>query len=99
MSAAGARPDVSVVTSGHDVADARLHREVAALSAAGLRVQVLGLGDPAAGPRGAVVRTRARRGPAGRALLAATAPWQADGAVLVTLDPDVALSARAVAAL
>ncbi|MGN6334390.1 MAG: glycosyltransferase [Motilibacteraceae bacterium] len=91
--------DVSVVTSGHDVADARLHREVAALAAAGLRVQVLGLGDPAAGPPGAAVRTRARRGPAGRALLAATAPWRADGAVLVTLDPDVALSARAVAAL
>ena len=33
------RPQVSIVTSGHDVADARLHREVAALSRRGLEVE------------------------------------------------------------
>jgi hypothetical protein len=38
---------VTVLTSGHDVADARLHREVAALRRAGLRVEVLGLAEPA----------------------------------------------------
>lgn len=86
-------PDVSVVTAGHDVADARLHREVAALQRQGLRVQVLGLGDPAAGPAGADVRARPRPGLAGRALLAARLPWLARGAVLVAPDPDVALAA------
>lgn len=80
--------DVSIVTSGHDVADARLHREVAALRRAGLRVEVLGLGDPAAGPAGAVVRTWRRRGPVGRALLAIRLPWAARAPVLVALDPD-----------
>ncbi len=49
--------DVSIVTSGHDVADARLHREVAALVARGLHVEVLGLGDEADGPPGVTVRT------------------------------------------
>lgn len=81
-------PDVSVVTTGHDVADARLHREVAALRRLGLQVEVLGLGDAADGPAGAQVLTRARSGLAGRALAALTVPWRARGRVLVTLDPD-----------
>ena len=54
---AGGRPDVSVVSSGHDVADARLHREVAAARAAGLSVEVLGLGSAGDGPCGADLRT------------------------------------------
>lgn len=85
--------DVSIVTSGHDVADARLHREVAALHRAGLRVEVLGLGDAAAGPPEASVRTWPRRGGLGRAALAMTLPWRARGAVVLTLDPDAAVGA------
>jgi glycosyltransferase involved in cell wall biosynthesis len=84
---------VSVVTSGHDVADARLHREVAALLRAGLSVEVRGLGEAAAGPPGVPVRTRPRRGPVGRAASAVVLPWQARGRVLLCLDPDTLPSA------
>jgi glycosyltransferase involved in cell wall biosynthesis len=94
------RPDVSVVSSGHDVADARLHREVAAARAAGLTVEVLALGDAADGPCGARMRTRPRpRGVAARLALALTQPWRARGRVLFTLDPDVVPAALLVARL
>jgi glycosyltransferase involved in cell wall biosynthesis len=83
------RPDVSVLSSGHDVADARLHREVDALRRAGLRVEVLGLGVAAAGPPGALVRTAPRRGPAGRAARSVALPMRARGRLLLTLDPDL----------
>ncbi len=86
------------MTSGHDVADARLHREVAALRRAGLTVQVLGLGDAAAGPPGASVRTRRRGSIPARALAAAWLPFTARGRLLLTLDPDV-VPAALVAAL
>jgi glycosyltransferase involved in cell wall biosynthesis len=86
--------DVSIVTSGHDIADARLHRLSAALVRAGLNVEVLGLGDPEAAPPGvAAVRTWPRRGPLHRAWLATTLPWRAGSRVLVTLDPDGLLAA------
>lgn len=83
---------VSVVTSGHDVADARLHREVAALRAAGMTVEVLGLGDRGEGPVGATVRTWPRRGMLARALLAARLPLLARGSVVLALDPDSGLA-------
>lgn len=82
-------PDVTVVTSGHDVADARLHREVAALRRAGFAVEVLGLGDASVGPEGATVRTWARGSMAARAVRAVRLPFLARGRVLLTLDPDV----------
>jgi glycosyltransferase involved in cell wall biosynthesis len=94
------RPDVSIVSSGHDVADARLHREVAAAVAAGLVVEVLGLGSPADGPDGATVLTRPRpRGVPARLALAAVQPWRARGRVLLTLDPDVVPAALVAARL
>ena len=82
-------PDVTIATSGHDVADGRLHREVAALTRQQLTVEVLGLGDPADAPAVTAVRTWARTGPAGRLRLALTLPWRARGRVLMTLDPDL----------
>jgi len=86
--------DVSLVTSGHDVADARLHRLVAALTDSGLTVEVLGLGDAAAAPRSAAnVRTTPRRGPRGRLVDAVVSPWRARGRVVVVLDPDAVPSA------
>lgn len=88
-----AHVDVSVVTSGHDVADARLHREVAALLRHGMRVEVLGLGNAADGPPGAQVRTWPRPGPLGRAALAAQLAVRARGRVIITLDPDSAVAA------
>ncbi len=84
--------DVSVLTSGHDVADARLHRQVAALRARGLTVEVLGLGDPTDAPAGASVRTWQRPGLPGRAWLALRQPYLARGRVLLTLDPDSGLA-------
>lgn len=89
--------DVTVLTSGHDVADARLHREVAALLAGGLRVEVFGLGDVADAPPGAIVRTWPRQGALGRARLAARMAARANGRVLLTFDPDSALAANAAA--
>lgn len=77
------------MTSGHDVADARLHREVAAFQRAGLSVEVLGLGDPASAPPEAAVRTWARGSMPARALRAVTLPFRAKGRVVLTLDPDV----------
>ncbi|MBD3785249.1 MAG: glycosyltransferase [Micrococcales bacterium] len=91
--------DVSVVTSGHDVADARLHRLVGAFARRGLSVEVLGLGDPAGAPPAAQVRTVPRPGMVGRALLAPRYAAAARGRVLVTLDPDSLVAARAVGAL
>ncbi|MDR0627785.1 MAG: hypothetical protein LBG11_11135, partial [Bifidobacteriaceae bacterium] len=85
--------DVSIITSGHDVADARLHREATALRRAGLRVEILGLGRPCDAPAGVVVRTRSRPGHGGRLGLALAQPWRARGRVLVALDPDSAVGA------
>lgn len=87
--------DVSVVTSGHDVADARLHREVAALLDHGMSVEVLGLGEVADGPPGAQVRAWPRPSALRRASLAARLAAAARGRVVITLDPDSALAANA----
>lgn len=93
------RPDVSIVTSGHDVADARLHRVCQSLLEAGLSVEVLGLGDPGMAPAGVTVRTRPRPGMAGRALLAMTWARSARGRLVVALDPDSLLAVLAVGRL
>jgi glycosyltransferase involved in cell wall biosynthesis len=86
--------DVSILTSGHDVADARLHKISAGLLRAGLSVEVLGLGDAKDAPDGVEARVRRRPSFAGRALLALTLPWKARGATLLVLDPDALLGAR-----
>ena len=83
------RPDVTIITSGHDVADGRLHREVEALIGQKLIVELLGLGDPSGAPPVKALRTWRRTGLAGRMLLALTLPWRARGRVLMTLDPDL----------
>jgi glycosyltransferase involved in cell wall biosynthesis len=88
-----ARPDVSIISTAHDVADARLHREVAALIRNELSVEVLALGAAANGPTAAQIRTTARRGPLLRAVRALLIPWRARGRVVITLDPDVAFGA------
>jgi glycosyltransferase involved in cell wall biosynthesis len=82
-------PDLTIATSGHDVADARLHREVEALTRQQLTVELLGLGDPSDAPAVTALRTWRRSGPAGRLSLALTLPWRARGRVLMTLDPDL----------
>jgi glycosyltransferase involved in cell wall biosynthesis len=91
--------DVGVLTAGHDVADARLHRIVEALARHGLSVEVQGLGDSAAGPPGAAVRTVPRGGLLRRAIRSVTMPWKSKARVLLTLDPDVVPVARLVGLL
>ncbi|MGH6656700.1 MAG: glycosyltransferase [Actinocrinis sp.] len=93
--AAGAREfDVTLLSSGHDVADARLHRHCAALHRAGLRVEVIARGSAADAPAHAAFRPVASRGFAGRGVEALTLPARARGAVIVTLDPDLIPGAR-----
>ena len=81
--------DVSVVSSGHDVADARLHRIVEALTRTGLQVEIFGIGDAAWGPAGVRAHTRSRRSLPGRSVDALTAPWRAKGRVVFIVDPDL----------
>lgn len=85
--------DVSVLTTGHDVADARLHRLVATLVRRGLSVEVDGLGVADDGPLGATVRTTHRGSLMRRFLRALLLPWRARGLVLVVIDPELALPA------
>ena len=91
---ATAKPDVSILSSGHDVADARLHRHCAALHRAGLSVEVLARGELADAPEHAGFRRIRPRGIAGRAVAALVLPSRARGRVLVTLDPDLIPAAR-----
>jgi glycosyltransferase involved in cell wall biosynthesis len=86
--------DVSILTSGHDVADARLHKLSAGLLRAGLTVEVLGLGTANDAPDGVTARVRPRPGLVGRGLLALSLPWKARGRTLLVLDPDALLGAR-----
>jgi len=88
--------DVSFVTSGHDVADARLHRLAAAARRVGLSVEVLGLGDAADAPRVDHVTATPRGSFVRRAALAFRYAVRARGRVLVALDPDSLLACLAV---
>jgi glycosyltransferase involved in cell wall biosynthesis len=86
--------EVAVVSTGHDVADARIHKIVSALIRRGLNVQVWGLGRADQGPQGAEVRVTTRGGLVRRATRAVLLPWRADADLLVTVDPDTVASAR-----
>lgn len=96
---AAPRVDVAIVSAGHDVADARLHKITAALRRAGLSVELAGLGDADGGPAGVRVRTEQRGGMARRAVRAALLPWRTRAHVLMTVDPDVVPMARAAASV
>ena len=87
--------DVTVLSSGHDVADARLHRHCAALNRAGLRVEVIAKGRGEDAPADTAFRPIRPRGIAGRGIKALTLPALARGRVLVTVDPDLIPAARA----
>jgi glycosyltransferase involved in cell wall biosynthesis len=91
----GTEFDVTVLSSGHDVADARLHRHCAALNRAGLRVEVIAKGRAEDAPADTGFRSIRPRGIAGRGIKALTLPARARGRVLVTLDPDLIPAARA----
>lgn len=84
-----AATDVTILSTAHDVADARLHRLVSALLAAGLTVHVEALGHENDAPRGASARLRPRRGLFARLVRAGTLPLRVASPVLVTLDPEL----------
>lgn len=87
---AHAQPDVSLISSAHDISDARLHREVTALIAAGLSVEVFARGQREHAPAGSM-RVVILRGSGllWRIHAALTLPWRAHGRVLVVIDPDL----------
>jgi glycosyltransferase involved in cell wall biosynthesis len=89
-----AETDVTILSSGHDVADARLHRHCAALRRAGLSVEVIARGQAEDAPTGSAFRPAAARGIAGRGVQALLLPGKARGRVVVTLDPDLIPAAR-----
>ncbi len=93
------RVDVSILSTGHDVADGRLHRLVHSLLAAGLSVEVRALGSPRHAPPGALVLTATRGGHLGRLLDGWRTSWRARGRVLMVLDPDLVVPARMVSLL
>ena len=90
---AGPAPVVAIITTGHDVADARLHRIVAALRRAGAEVEVHGLGNASRAPLGCRVTTAPHAGKFRRGARALSWPWRTRADVVMTLDPDTALSA------
>lgn len=78
-----------MLSTAHDVADARLHRISAGLAHAGITHDVWALGHAHHAPGTAAdVRARSRVGPAGRLLRALTDPWRARGNQMV-IDPDL----------
>lgn len=80
------------MTTGHDVADARLHRIVAALGRQDLRIGLHGLGSSSVAPDVAHLICRPRRRLARRALAAASLPAVRPAArLLVVLDPELVL--------
>ena len=85
--------DVSLLSSGHDAADARLHRLVAALISSGISVEVYCPGSAGDLPLGVRPRTFVAHGLAARAFQAVRLPWSASGRVLLVIDPDLVPSA------
>lgn len=85
--------DVSVLSSGHDAADARLHRLVSALTTQGMSVEIFALGCVSDGPKGARVTTSRRGSLLRRVLRAAVLPWRARGRVVIVIDPELTLPA------
>lgn len=81
------------------MADARLHRVVAACQRAGLSVEVMGLGSSADGPDGIVLHTRERGSLARRGGAAFDMARTARGRVLLALDPDSILTCLAIGRL
>lgn len=86
-------PVVAIVTTAHDVADARLHRTAAALRRGGAEVVVRGLGDASRGPEGCSVTTAPSVGKLRRGLRALTWPWATTAEIIITIDPDTAVAA------
>ena len=89
--------DVSFLSAGHHLCDARLHRLASALVRSGLRVEVLGMGDVRGAPSGVDARSFGTPSLARRAAVAPVLPWRARGRVLLAFEPITAAAAVPVA--
>lgn len=82
--------DVTLLSSGHNVADARLHRLVAVLIRQGLTVEVLAQGSASdAPPNSTFVTAHGGKDLFSRVRRALSLPWVARGQVLIAIDPDL----------
>jgi len=84
--------DVSIISSGHHVADARLHRLAASLHRAALSVEVIARGERFEAPPNARFRSAfGNTGMFSRVMRALTLPFLASGEVIIAIDPDLSL--------
>lgn len=84
--------DISIISPGASLADARLHRITNALIRSGLSVEILAPGNPADAPKGANVRSvHQGKGFQWRAHRAFYSPWRAQGRLLYCLAPEAQL--------
>lgn len=82
--------DVTLLSSGHNVADARLHRLVGVLVKRGLSVEIIAQGLSADAPIGVTfVQAGGGKDLRSRVLRALSLPWAARGRVLIAIDPDL----------
>jgi glycosyltransferase involved in cell wall biosynthesis len=88
-----AAPDISIISSGASLADARLHRITNALIRSGLAVEILAPGDSADAPHGAIVRS-VNQGKSFQWRLhrAFYSPWMAHGRVIYCLAPEAQIT-------
>lgn len=82
--------DVTFLSSGHNVADARLHRLVGVLVRQGLRVEVIAQGLKSDAPAGSTfIQAAGGKDLGARVLRALKLPWNARGRILIVIDPDL----------
>jgi len=81
--------DISIISPGASLADARLHRIVNALIRDGKSVEIFAIGNPHDAPKGATIRTvNQSKGFLWRLHRAFYSPWRASGRILYTLAPE-----------
>ena len=82
--------DVTFISSGHNVADARLHRLVGVLVKSGLNVEVIAQGKSADAPPGSnFKKAGGGKDLPSRVMRAVKLPWASQGKVLIAIDPDL----------
>ena len=92
--------DISIISPGASLADARLHRIVNALIRDGKSVEIFAIGDPLDAPKGATIRiVNQNKGFIWRMHRAFYSPWRSSGRILYTLAPEAQLFTWAVALL
>jgi glycosyltransferase involved in cell wall biosynthesis len=85
------RPDISIIASGINAADARLHRICSALSDAGFSIEIFAPGATGDAPRQTkLAKVSQSKNFAGRIHRALTSPIKARGRVIFAISPEAA---------